>query len=183
MFSSSRHTYGLLANLALAVLKRHHFQLPAPCFSPKAGKAEGNPCLRLSCLVRKGGKHERMAAPSLFIKVLTRAYRLCIIKHQSFREFNTVISSVSLKEAKEKQMNFFPKRNYWKLLYQKKNQNASDCLSGQGSTRRALKQIGESTHSKNGKGKTNHTFYQQILKMLYKHRHAPTWMLPAHAHL
>lgn len=131
MFSSSRHTYGLLANLALAVV-RHHFQLPAPCFSPKVGKAEGNLCLRLSCLVRKGGKHERMAAPSVHIKVLTHAYRLCIIKHQSFTQFNIVISSVSLKEAKEKQMNFFPKCNYWKLLYQKKYKMHRTACLGKG---------------------------------------------------
>lgn len=147
--------------------------MSAPCLSPKAATAEGNPYLKLSCSVRKGGKRLQEDIPvctSVYVKVLTHAYRFCIIEHQSFREFNTEISSVSLNEAKEKQKKFFPKAttgNY----YIKKLQNALDHLPEQGSTRTDLKQIGESTHSKNWKGKTNHTFYQQVLKPLYKYRH------------
>lgn len=60
-----------------------------------------------------------LSAPSVYVKVLTHAYRLCIIKHQSFREFNIVVSSVSLNEAEEKQIIFFPKCNYWKSLHRK----------------------------------------------------------------
>lgn len=112
MSSSIRHTYVLLTNLALAVLKCHHLQLPAPCFSPKAGKAVGNPCLKLSFLVCKGGKHTQEDIPVCNLSVYKGTYtRLQTLhyKHQSFKDFNTEISSVSSNEAKEKQKKFSPK--------------------------------------------------------------------------
>lgn len=149
MFSSLRHTYGLLANLALAVLKCHHFQLTAPHFSPKAGKAKGNLCLMPHRLVPKGGTHApeiHLPTSPMDIKVLRRAYRLCILKNLLIAEFNIEISSVSLNEAKEKQkkfplnFNWTPLNKIWNYCI-KKIQNALACLAEQGSARTDLKHI------------------------------------------
>lgn len=93
--------FSFLANLALAVLKCHYFQLPAPSFSLIAGREEGNLCLMLSCLAHKGGQKTYLAASSVYTKVTTHACRLCIRKH-FLGNFHTEISTVSLDKTQKK---------------------------------------------------------------------------------
>lgn len=161
MFSSITYTCCLPANLALAVLKCH---LPAAC--PKVGKAEENLCLRLSWGNTARQTCQHLSCMQRYLYALP-AYRPCTVKHQSFREFNTHISPVSLNKAKY--FFFFQRQVLGIAQREKNNTKSTDCLSEQGSTRMDLKHS-ESAHLKNWKGKKDHTCNQQVLKTLYKHR-------------
>lgn len=62
--------------------------------------------------MRKGGKHAQEDIPVCNLSVYKGTYthlQTLHYKHQSFKDFNTEISSVSSKEAKEKQKKFSPK--------------------------------------------------------------------------